>query len=100
MDILTHFFGRVKSGVTPQVGGGFLSRIRGAGVLVGAYGIGALFFGVLIFDGIVFYTTVARRHQDVPATARPLFSEQDIIDTKKIADDRQKNLDSLLGATK
>lgn len=67
-------------------------------VATGMCTLALLFVGALLFDGAVFYADVVRSRAPITANEKKAnLSEQEVIDTLKLVDDRQKEFDEILG---
>ena len=74
-----------------------LRVVRGHVVVLGVSLLVLLCAGVLLFDGVIFYTHVIRSRGLVTGNEKRIdLSERIVIDTLRIVDDRQNKFDEIL----
>lgn len=76
-----------------------LRAVREHAVVFGMCALALLCVGLLLFDGVVFYANAARSRTPIAGNQKKsALSEQEVIDTLKLVDQRQKEFDAVLGA--
>lgn len=76
----------------------FLSNaLREQGVVIGIGALTLFLMGLLLFDGLIFYTNVIRPRQAATGRERKInLSEKSIADTLKLLDNREKEFNDIL----
>ncbi len=75
----------------------FLTVLQEHGVVAGTTVLALLLAGILLFDGLIFYARVIRAREATTDSERKInLSEQEIADTLKLLDNREKKFNDIL----
>ncbi|MBI4225467.1 MAG: hypothetical protein HY617_04060 [Candidatus Sungbacteria bacterium] len=97
MIFFTSFFHRASPDAKQNLLARAFRILRGRSVVIGTYALAMLAVGVLLFDGLVFYTDVVKVRQPVAGSEKKInLSEKEITETLGLLDARQKKFDDIL----
>lgn len=97
MRFLNTLFSIEPKGGKPNRFSFLFNALREHGVVIGIIALTLFLMGILLFDGLIFYTNVIRPREAATGKERKInLSEKGMADTLKLLDNREKEFNDIL----